>query len=117
MLNIRSLGQELGKAAARAQWGRRTNITNKGRDVSDTSAAADQEVGPVSAAMLFLCPPRTETCKLERARPAWTRHPGLELITTLREVCCSIMEKALLLTGTLTYVKATTTGFTFKTLY
>ena len=58
MLNIRSLGQELGKAAAWAQWGRRTNITNKGRDVSDTSAAADQEVGPVSAAMLFLCPPR-----------------------------------------------------------
>ena len=80
-----------------AQWSRRTNITNKGRDVSDTSAAADQEVGPVSAAMLFLCPPRTETCKLERARPAWTRYPGLELITTL------------LLTRPLAYVKATNT--------
>ena len=45
--------------------------------------------------------------------------PRTRAVTTLREVCCIIMEKALLLTGplTLTYVKATITGFTFKTLY
>ena len=119
MLNIRSLGQELGKAAARAQWGRRTNITNKGRDVSDTSAAADQEVGPVSAAMLFLCPPRHGDVQIGAGAASPDPVP--------RTRADNDSSRSLLYNHgegpysnwalDLHEMKATTTGFTFKTLY